>query len=336
VKVWLFHQSAHHQEARVHGNARLTHWGRQELVRRVEAGTPKATVAVQMNVSRPTVHKWWDRYQSDPAGRWWLDGSSRPRRCPTQTSPSVEARIVRLRRRKKLGPARIAGRVGAPPSTVYAVLRRHQLHRLAWMDRPTGRPIRRYEHDHPGDLVHVDVKKLAKVPPGGGWRVHGRSTATRSAQAKRPRIGYSFVHSAVDDHSRVAYSEVHDDEKAITAVGFWNRAYAFFAAHGITVKAVLTDNGKCYRSHDWITALVAAGIQPRWTRPYRPQTNGKVERFNRTLLDEWAYVRLYRSEAERRRQLDNWLHLYNHHRCHTAIDGQPPITRVNNLPGHYS
>jgi transposase InsO family protein len=158
----------------------------------------------------------------------------------------------------------------------------------------------------------------------------------RSARAKRRKIGYAFVHSAVDDHSRLAYSEIHDDEKAITAVAFWVRAQAFFAAHGITVKAVLTDNGMCYRSNDWITTLVAGAVQPRWTRPYRPQTNGKVERFNRTLLDEWAYARPYRSEADRRRRLDIWLHTYNHHRCHTAIGGQPPISRVNNLPAHYT
>jgi transposase InsO family protein len=314
----------------------LTHWGRQELVRRVAAGTPKAAVAEQMNVSRPTVHKWWARYLADPTGAWWVDRSSRPHHSPTRTRRRVERRIVSIRQRDKLGPARIAGRVGVPASTVHAVLSRHQLNRLAWMDRPTGTKIRRYEHDHPGDLVHVDVKKLAKVPPGGGWRVHGRDARARTARAKRTPIGYAFVHSAIDDHSRLAYSEIHDDERGDTCVAFWRRAHAFFTAHGITVKRVLTDNAKSYRSRDWITTLVAAGIQPKWTRPYRPQTNGKVERFNRTLLDEWAYVRAYRSEAERRRRLDTWLHTYNHHRCHTALGGQPPITRVNNLPGRYS
>ena len=336
MNVWLFHQSHVTREALVHRNARLTHWGRQELVERIKAGTPKATVAEQMNISRPTVHKWWARYLEDPNGEWWLDRSSRPHRCPTRTKRRVERKIVHLRRKDKLGPARIAGRVGVPASTIYAVLRREELNRLSWLDRPTGGKVRRYEHDHPGDLVHVDIKKLAKVPPGGGWRVHGRSTGMRSARAKRRKIGYAFVHSAVDDHSRLAYSEIHDDEKAITAVAFWARAQAFFAAHGITVKAVLTDNGMCYRSNDWITTLVAGAVQPRWTRPYRPQTNGKVERFNRTLLDEWAYVRPYRSEADRRRRLDSWLHTYNHHRCHTAIGGQAPISRANNLPAHYN
>jgi transposase InsO family protein len=320
----------------LHRNARLTHWGRQELARRVEAGTPIATVAVQMNVSRPTAQKWWGRCLEDPAGQWWLDRSSRPHRSPARTRRKLERRIVSLRRNRKLGPGRIAGQVDVPASTVYAVLRRQGLHRLAAMDRPTGTPVRRYEHAHPGDLVHVDIKKLGKVPPGGGWRVHGRSTAMRSAKAKHMNIGYSFVHSAIDDHSRLAYSEIHDDEKAVTAVAFWQRAHAFYAAHGIVVRNVLTDNGKCYRSNHWIAELVATGTTPRYTRPYRPQTNGKVERFNRTLLTEWAYVRPYRSEAERRRRLDKWLHLYNHHRCHTALDGHPPISRVNNLPETYT
>ncbi len=320
----------------MHRNARLTHWGRRELVRRIIAGTPIAHVAVQMNVSRPTAGKWWGRYLDDPDGQWWLDRSSRPRSCPHQTPAKVEQRIVALRRREKLGPARIAGRLELCPSTVHRVLVRHRCNRLAWMDRPTGRVIRRYEHDEPGDLVHVDIKKLGKVPPGGGWKVHGRAARPSTHKTRVRRIGYSFVHSMVDDHSRVAYSEIHDDEQAVTATGFLQRALAWFAAHGITVRAVLTDNGSCYRARLFRDELAAAGVKHRFTRPYRPQTNGKVERFNRTLLEEWAYVRPYRSENERRRRLDTWLHTYNHHRCHTALGGHPPITRVNNLPGHYS
>jgi transposase InsO family protein len=316
----------------VHRNARLTEWGRQELVRRVEAGTPPATVALQMNVSRDTVYKWWRRAQADPGGRWWLDRSSRPRRSPTKTRRKLERKILGLRRNKKLGPARIAGRLQLPPSTVHAVLARNGVSRLAWMDRPTGRVIRRYEHQRPGDLVHVDIKKLAKVPPGGGWRAHGRV----ARPSHHRKIGYCFVHSAVDDHSRLAYSEIHDDEQAVTAAGFWRRARGFFADHGIVVRAVLTDNGSCYRSAHWLKEVAAGGATAQFTRPYRPQTNGKVERFNRTLLDEWAYVRPYASDANRRRRLDSWLHTYNHHRCHTALAGQPPISRVDNLPGHYS
>ena len=316
----------------MHANARLSQWGRQELVRRVAAGTPAATVARQMNVSRDTVYKWWRRAQADPAGQWWLDRSSRPHRCPARTRRKVERRILGLRRNKRLGPARIAGRLELPASTVHAVLARNGMSRLAWMDRPTGRVVRRYEHAEPGDLVHVDVKKLGKVPPGGGWRVHGRA----ARPARHRQIGYCYVHSAVDDHSRLAYSEVHDDEQALTAVGFWQRARAFFAGYGITIRAVLTDNGSCYRSQRWLQEITAGGAVAWRTRPYRPQTNGKVERFNRTLLDEWAYARAYSSEAARRRRLDSWLHTYNHHRCHTAIGGQPPITRVDNLTGHYN
>lgn len=316
----------------MHRNARLTLWGRQELVRRVEAGTPAATVARQMNVSRDTVYKWWRRAQAGPQGEWWLDRSSRPHRSPAKTRRKLERKILSLRRNKKLGPARIAGRLEVPASTVHAVLARNEMSRLAWMDRPTGRVVRRYEHKRPGDLVHVDIKKLGKVPPGGGWRVHGRA----ARPARHRKIGYCYVHSAIDDHSRLAYSEIHEDEQAVTAVGFWRRARTFFETHGITVRAVLTDNGSCYRSQDWLQELVAGGAVPRRTRPYRPQTNGKVERFNRTLLEEWAYARTYNSEAERRRRLDSWLHLYNHHRCHTALGGQPPITRVDNLTGHYN
>jgi transposase InsO family protein len=304
------------------------------LVERVEAGTPAATVARQMNVSRDTVYKWWRRFKADPEGQWWLDRSSRPRSSPTRTRRKTERRILSLRRNKKLGPARIAGRLQLPASTVHAVLARNQMSRLAWIDRPTGTVIRRYEHDHPGDLVHVDIKKLGQIPPGGGWKVHGRSVRNQQPK-RRARLGYCYVHSAVDDHSRLAYAEVLDDETARTAAGFWQRANAFFEAHGITVRAVLTDNGSCYRSNQWLKELVAHGATPRFTMPRRPQTNGKVERFNRTLLEEWAYVRAYRSEAERRRRLDSWLHIYNHHRCHTALGGHPPITRVDNLTGHY-
>ncbi len=288
-----------------------------------------------MNVSRPTASKWWARYRDNPDGVWWLDRSSRPKSCPHQTPVDVETQIVVLRQQHKLGPARIAGRLEMNPSTVHKVLVRHGCNRLAWMDRPTGRVIRRYEHPEPGDLVHIDIKKVGKIPPGGGWRVKGQANIA-SHEKKKRRIGYSFVHAAVDDHSRLAYAEVHDDEKAVTAVGFWDRANRFFADHGITVKRVLTDNGACYRSRVFNQQLDDQGIKHKFCRPYRPQTNGKVERLNRTLLDEWAYVRPYESETQRRQQLDIWLHTYNHHRCHTAIGGQPPITRVNNLPEQYT
>jgi transposase InsO family protein len=245
----------------------------------------------------------------------------------------VERKICQLRRRRKLGPDRIAGIVGVPASTVHRVLVRHGLNRLAWMDRPTGTVIRRIHTGRPGELVHMDVKKLGRIPDGGGWRVHGKG---QDGYKGYSRVGYTFIHSVVDGCTRMAYSEPLSDEKAVTVVAFWLRAIAFFAAHGVTIEAVLTDNGSPYRSRDFGAACVAAGIRHRRTRPYRPQTNGKVERFNRTLLDEWAYVRTYKTDAARNRALTGWLHTYNHHRCHTSLQGATPLSRVTNLPRDHS
>ena len=231
---------------------------------------------------------------------------------------------------------------------MHRILVREGLNRLDHMDRATGEIIR-YERDRPGDLVHVDVKKFGLIPPGGGWKAHGRSTQmksrahrqesrnARSVQSRGTgRAGYAYVHSAIDDHSRLAYSEVHNDEKTVTAIGFWARARQFFAAHGVTVREVMTDNGPCYLSRDWARTLTDDGIQHRRTRPYRPQTNGKVERYQRTLRDEWGYAKAYASESARRKALTRWLHIYNHHRPHTALGGKPPISRVTNLPGQNS
>ena len=194
--------------------------------------------------------------------------------------------------------------------------------------------VRRIETSRPGELVHIDIKKQAKIPPGGGWRVkaEGQRGRIRNGRGGRPRLGYAYVHSAIDAHSRLAYSEVHADEQATTAVGFWRRARAFFATYGITVERVLTDNGSCYRSSAFAAELAATAILHSRTKPYCPRTNGKAERYNRTLLNEWAYARPYRSEAARTRALDLWLHMYNHHRHHTAIGG-PPVGRVNNVVG---
>jgi transposase InsO family protein len=195
------------------------------------------------------------------------------------------------------------------------------LNRLAWLDRPTGRVIRRYERGVPGELVHVDVKKLGRLRAGGGWRVLGRAAAPSTTRTKKLRTGWAFVHSAVDDHSRLAYSEVLEDERKDTCAAFWCRAEAWFLTHGVAVQEVMTDNAMAYRSIPFSEAL--GTIKHRFTRPYRPQTNGKVERFNRTLLEEWAYVRPYISDAERNDALVGWLHIYNHHRCHTALHGEP-------------
>jgi transposase InsO family protein len=218
-----------------------------------------------------------------------------------------------------------------PASTVHRVLVRHGLNRLDYLDRATREPVRRIEMARPGELVHVDVKKLGRIPKGGGWRAHGK--AAEAGRWHHTKVGYAFVHSAVDGYSRVAYSEVLADERGETAAGFWMRASSFFAALGVTVERVLTDNGSCYRSRSFNEALGATAHT--FTRYYRPQTNGKVERFNRTLLLEWAYARTWTSEGQRNRALARWLHLYNHHRHHTAIGGAP-VHRVGNLTGPYS
>src|SRR5437879_8814428 len=281
--VWLFNDYTDPQEALVHGNAPMTPRGRMIMIERIAAGRPIAHVAAEMGVARKTADKWWRRWLAE--GEAGLeDRSSRPHRCPHQTSAARERRIVRLRQTRKLGPARIASIVGMPASTVHRVLRRQGLNRLAWMDRPTGQVIRRIHTDRPGELVHIDVKKLGRIPPGGGWRAHGRGNV---AHHSKTRVGYDFIHSAIDAHSRLAYSEVLANERGATCAAFWNRAQQFCHDHAITVEAVMTDNARNYTiSHAFQHAL--AGIDHRRIRPHRPQTNGKVERFNRTLADEWA------------------------------------------------
>ena len=308
----------------------MTPRGRMIMIERIAAGRPVAHVAAEMGVSRKTADKWWRRWLAE-GDDGLEDRSSRPHRCPHQTSAARERQIVRLRQRRKLGPARIASIVGMPASTVHRVLCRHGLNRLAWMDRPTGQVIRRIHTDRPGELVHIDVKKLGRIPPGGGWRAHGRGNVAHHSKTK---LGYDYIHSAIDAHSRLAYSEVLPNENGETSAAFWNRAHSWFADHGITVEAILTDNAKAYIvSHAFRDAV--DDIEHRRIRPHRPQTNGKIERFNRTLADEWAYVRVYRSNAARTRALDRFLHTYNHHRGHTALGGQPPITRATNLAGEH-
>ncbi|MET7932001.1 IS481 family transposase [Streptomyces sp. NPDC005349] len=315
-----------------HRNARLTLYGRLILVDRVCSGRPIAHVAKEMGISRPTAYKWVRRWRAEGEDGLY-DRSSRPYATPLRTPPAREEEVCELRRSRKLGPARIGPILGMPPSTVHRVLVRHGLNRLAFMDRPTGQVIRRYERDQPGELVHVDVKKLGRIPDGGGHRVLGR----QAGRTTRTSMGFDYVHSAVDDHTRLAYSEIHADEKAATCADFLRRAAAFFTTLGITrIERVLTDNAWSYRkSFAWRQALDELGATGKLTRPYRPQTNGKVERFNRTLLDKWAYLRPYTSNSERSAALTDFLHTYNHHRCHTALAGKPPISRANNASGQY-
>ncbi len=315
----------------MHGNARLTPEGRRILVGRIAGGRPAAQVAAEMGVSRSTAYRWWARFRVEgEAGLF--DRSSRPYRSPRRTCEALEVEILRLRREGKLGPARIGMICGLPASTVHRVLVRHRLNRLAWMDRPSGKVIRRYERSAPGELVHMDVKKLGRIPQGGGWRVRGREAGVPRG---RGRAGYGHIHTMVDDYSRLAYAEVLNDELAATATAFTQRAVTWFHRLGVEVQAVMTDNGSPYRSDLFRDTLAAARIRHLRIRPHRPQTNGKAERFNRTLCDEWAYVRIYQSEAERTAELDSWLHTYNHHRHHTAIGG-PPASRIQNLSGQHT
>ena len=320
-----------------HANALLTPKGRLRLARCiVEDKWPLRRAAERFQVSVTTAARWAARYRDLGEGGM-ADRSSRPASSPRRTSVRRERRIIAIRVNRRWGPARIGYLLGIHPSTVHRVLSRFGLARLAWLDRATGRVIRRYEHHSPGDLVHVDIKKLGRIPDGGGHRSVGRTVGNqnKTGTAANRRPGYAFLHNAVDDHSRLAYTEILADEKKDTAAGFWARANVYFESHGITVKRVLTDNGSCYRSYAFKDALGPA-IKHKRTRPYRPQTNGKVERYNRTMLDEWAYAKPYASETERVAAFTDWLHHYNHHRGHTSLKGQPPISRVTNLPSQYT
>lgn len=271
-----------------------------------------------------------------------MDRSTAPDRSPTRTDAHVEDLVELLRRSKKYGPARIAAelerdhKIVIAPATVHRILVRRGLNRLRDLDPPTGdqmRVVLRFEHDAPGSMVHVDIKKLGRIPTGGGWWVHGRGTDEHRASKRRGegtgRIGYTYLHTAIDDHSRLAYTEALEDEKGATAADFWRRSVVFFAEHGITsIQRCLTDNGSCYRSRVWAKALEDTGTAHKRTRPYTPRTNGKVERFNGTLAREWAYVREYGSEEERRAALVDFLNHYNHERPHSALGHNPPASRV--------
>lgn len=326
-----------------HPNAALTPRHRLKVARLVvDEGWPISEVAARFQVSWPTVKRWADRYQT---GQPMRDRSSRPHHSPKKTDMKTSRRCIALRLRLREGPVQLSVRLGIAPSTVHRILSSVRLNRLAHVDRATGEPIRRYEHDHPGSMIHVDVKKLGNIPDGGGWRYVGRQQGSnnRSSTPDKPRskyanplMGKAYVHTVIDDYSRVAYAEIHDDETAITATAVLSRAVDWFGQRGVIVERVLSDNGGAYRSHLWRDTCTERGITHKRTRPYRPQTNGKVERFHRTMADGWAYARCYASEGERRGELTGWLHYYNHHRPHTACGGQPPFSRLINVPGQYN
>ncbi len=314
-----------------HPKARLTVFSRQLLVKRVTVdGWPTATVAEQLGISRATAYKWVRRYRAD--GLPGLeDRSSRPHRSPRRSSDEVTETILRARARRRYGPARLAPLTGHPRSTIYGVLRRAGLNRLRDTDRVTAAPVR-YVACHPGALVHQDHKKLGRVPEGGGWRVLGRGVASQDRRVR----GYDHLEVFVDDASRYAVVVPVADERAESASWAVEQAISQFAEVGIRIERMLTDNGASYRSHAYRDVLARYEIRHKRTRPFRPQTNGKAERFIQTLLNEWAYARPYRSNGDRLHALRRFVDFYNHGRPHTAISGLVPRAAVNNVPEHHN
>ncbi len=318
-----------------HGSARTTVHGRLLIVQRYQAGWAQAHIARAMGVSRKCVKTWIDRYAEE--GEDGLrDRSSRPHASPTRTSPELEAAVVEVRTRQRQGQDVIAAEVGVPARTVSRILRRHGMPYLRHLDPITGAVIKaskttavRYERERPGELVHMDVKKIGRIPDGGGWKAHGRQMGSTSARRKA-RIGFDYVHSLVDDHSRLAYSEILPDEKGPTCAEFLLRAAADFAIHGIpSIEAVITDNHWSYRrSNDIRDALALLGARHLFIKPHCPWQNGKVERFNRTLATEWAYHQTYLDNDERHQALAPWLEHYNTVRRHSALGGLPPVSRL--------
>jgi transposase InsO family protein len=310
-----------------HRNARLTPFGRRTLVERVRSGWTITRASEAAGVSRQTGSKWIGRHRREGEDGL-VDRSSAVHR-QTRAHPAwVVERLCERRRELRVGPHLLAWETGLARSTVYALLRREGLGRLDRLEpRP---PVVRYERERPGELVHLDTKMLGRIGDGGGHRIHGPGTKDRHRG-----IGWDRVHIAIDDHSRLAYAEELPDEAPATTAGFLRRAWRFYAAHGITMERILTDNGGCYRSTAFAEACDELGLGHRFTRPYRPQTNGKAERMVRTLLAEWAYARPFRDTAERIALLPVFLDFYNRERPHWSLSGQSPISRtpVNNLAG---
>jgi transposase InsO family protein len=316
-----------------HRNARLTFHGRRLLVARVAAGMPVSHVAKAMGVSRQCAHRWVARFAAE--GEAGLqDRSSRPHTSPRRTSPQVEQRIVAARREHRRGQDWLGPELGVPARTVSRILRRHRVPRLAECDPLTGEVIRaskttavRYERSRPGELVHMDVKKLGRIPDGGGWRALGHGVGDN--RDRRHGTGFDYVHSLVDDYSRLAYSEVLPDEKGTTCAGFLARAIDYFTAHGISrIERLMTDNAWAYR-YSLRSVCELNGIRQKFIRPHCPWQNGKVERLNRTLQTEWAYRQAYTTNDERSAALAPWLEHYNTQRRHTALDGLPPVSRLS-------
>jgi transposase InsO family protein len=318
-----------------HRNARLTVHGRSLIVERHRKGWKQAHIAAAMGVSRKCVKKWIDRHAAE--GEEGLETrSSRPHSMPTKTTPELEARVLAARIEHRDGPDVLGPKVGVPARTVSRILRRHGVPYLHECDPMTGEVIRsskqtaqRYERERPGELVHMDVKKLGRIPDGGGWRAHGRAATVEQRHKKVP-VGYDYVHSLVDDHSRLAYSEILPDEKGETCAAFLRRAAAYFAVKGITsIERVMTDNAFAYRhSSDMKRACADLGAKQKFIKPHCPWQNGKVERLNRTLATEWAYRQSFTGNAERAAALAPWLEHYNTVRRHSSLGGKPPTSRL--------
>jgi len=317
----------------LHPNARLTPRGRLLLVERILAGYRVADVAAQPGCSRTCADKWLHRYRTEGPGGL-SDRKSRPHHTPHRIDPGLERAICQLRHTMRRGADWIAGELGICAATVGRVLRRHGMPHLSELDALTGIPVRRgpatrvrYERETPGELIHIDVKKLGRIPTGGGWRVIGPEHRMRA----RPGHGFDYVHAAIDDHSRLASAEIHPDETGATCAGFVDRAAAFFASCGITrIWRVMSDNALCYRrSHDFQVALERLSARHVLIRPHCPWQNGKIERFNRTLQIEWAYQRPFLTNDQRAQALPEWLEYYNTRRRHSALGGRAPISRLS-------
>ena len=319
-----------------HANAPLTPLGRRRLAELVVLhGWSVRRAAERFQVSPATAAKWAARLR---AGQPMTDQSSRPRSSPGRTPARVERRIINLRVTRRWGPHRISYHLGVPRSTVGRVLGRYRMPLLAHLDQATGLVVRRtvpvrYERARPGELVHMDIKKLGRIPDGGGHRMLGRAHGKRD---RKRGVGYAYLHHVIDDHSRYAYSEILDNEQEQTVLAFWRRAIATFTTAGITIEAVMTDNGSAYRAHQHRLACQRLGLKHLFTRPYRPRTNGKAVRFIQTLTREWAKARLYANSAERTNTLTAWLNHYNFTRPHGSLAHKPPGSRLTKAPGNYT
>jgi len=316
-----------------HRNARTTFHGRMLIVQRFGEGWAKSHIAAAMGISRKCVHTWIARYQAE--GEVGLrDRSSRPHMMPRKIPAAVEDLIVELRTRRRCGPDGIGAELGVPARTVSRVLRRHQVPYLGDCDPMTGELIRaskatalRYERQRPGELVHMDVKKLGRIPDGGGWRAHGYTDVPD--RKRKQSNGFDYVHSVVDDHSRLAYSEILPDERGVTCAGFLARAAAHFHSHGIDrIERMMTDNAFAYR-YSLRTVCAELGARQVFIKPHCPWQNGKVERLNRTPQTEWAYRQVFTSNAERADALAPWIDYYNTRRRHSSLGGQPPASRLS-------